>query len=441
MAKKGFDLAALARESMGGLVTKMDTVETVEAIPRDRIDANAANFYEMSDLEELASSIELAGLLHPVIVKPAEGGRYVILDGERRFRALGILGRETVPAIVRQPLNDVFEELMLIEANRTQRRMTAGELSRQAERYTQLLASLRDAGVEIPGRLRDRVAEAMQVSASKLGRLQAIREHASPSVLAAFDAGELRESVAYELQRLDPDVQDKILYAEVGDAVEPRDLTAEGVVRAAAQLQRKAPERCAPAAHETFDARAEVSDYLERRQSEDDDFFLLLTEVADGYLRALNGVNSRAEGIETLKRRFRTSGHWSTELESDGSSRGLALSSPDRKIKPISRTWTEVYDLLCTIALSRAATAPAPAPEPVPKSDTAPAGLVWHKIDFDHKPLFDFRRPVLLWGPGGLKNVPQSLIYDTIRIMPETVTHWACIDGPEDEAAESEVDA
>jgi len=203
MAKKGFDLAALAKQTMG--TEAVSELDTVELIPAERIRANEANFYEMSDLEELAASIELTGLLHPVIVKldPEGGAGYVLIDGERRFRAMTeVLGRKEVPCRRVTPVNEVIEELMLIEANRTQRKMSSADLSRQAERYTELLAKLRDSGVPIPGRLRKAVAEAMQVSETKLARLSAIRKNLNADLLELFDKGELNESTAYEYSKL-----------------------------------------------------------------------------------------------------------------------------------------------------------------------------------------------------------------------------------------------
>lgn len=421
MAKRGFDLAALARKSIGDAtvsVSKMDT----QSLPASRIYVNDANFYEMSDLDELAASIELTGLLHPVLVRPSDNGMYKIIDGERRFRAMTeILNWTEIPVIIRVPVNDVLEELMLIEANRTQRKMSASELSKQAERYTELLAGLKDAGIEIPGRLRDRVAEALNVSASKLGRLHAIRQNLEPGLLAMFDDGDLSESVAYELSRYDHQKQLRIAYCEdAGCPDTPRELTADLVSRIA-EADKYSPAEApdSGASGSAWDPEA----YLAERQAEDDDFFLCLTAVADRFLSELGHVNDRQEGIETLKRLHRNRGGTSDDIYIDGSGRGLTLTRPGFKAL---RTWTEVYDMLCTIALSRAAA------RPVSDSDTAPAGLEWHRIDFDHKPLFDFKRTVLLWGPDGLRSVPQHLIYDTIKFAPETVTHWAVIDGPEE---------
>lgn len=214
MAK--INLEELARKAMSEAVSELDT-HSVTDIAASKITPNEKNFYEKSDLESLAASIELTGLLHPIIVKPADGG-YVIIDGERRFRAMtDVLGMEAVPAIIRRPVNDVLEELMLIEANRQQRKMSASDLSKQAERYTELLSQLRDSGVEIPGRLRDAVAEAMQLSASKLARLHAIRTNLISSILADFDDNQLPESVAYAYSQL-PAEEQNMIYASITDA-------------------------------------------------------------------------------------------------------------------------------------------------------------------------------------------------------------------------------
>lgn len=205
MARKGFDLAALAREQLGAGASC--TVEAVRDIPVALIDANAGNFYARSDIDELAANIELLGLIHPVAVKQGEGERWTLIDGERRFQAVRLLGWETIRAVVHQPASDVFEELMLISANMQQRKMTSADLSKQAERYTECLAALKRSGVEIPGRLRKAVAEAFDVSEARLGRLAAIRKGLISELLEKFDGNEMNESTAYAFSRLDAAAQ------------------------------------------------------------------------------------------------------------------------------------------------------------------------------------------------------------------------------------------
>ena len=54
-----------------------------------------------AELEELAQSIEENGLLQPLLVRSRPGGRYELVAGERRFRAISRLGWTDVPAVVR----------------------------------------------------------------------------------------------------------------------------------------------------------------------------------------------------------------------------------------------------------------------------------------------------------------------------------------------------
>jgi len=54
-----------------------------------------------TELEELAQSIQENGLLQPLLVRSRPGGRYELVAGERRYRAVTRLGWTDVPAVVR----------------------------------------------------------------------------------------------------------------------------------------------------------------------------------------------------------------------------------------------------------------------------------------------------------------------------------------------------
>lgn len=71
------------------------------------------SFDEVS-LEELAASIREHGVLQPIVVTPHKGG-YMIVAGERRFRASEKLGLDKIPAIVRTLSNQHKLEVSLIE--------------------------------------------------------------------------------------------------------------------------------------------------------------------------------------------------------------------------------------------------------------------------------------------------------------------------------------
>lgn len=95
--------------------------ERVEHIPTDRIRPNR-NQPRLSispeELEELASSVRLHGLVQPILVRPVGDG-YEIVAGERRWRAAVLAGLTTVPAVVRQ-LGDL-ESLALALVENVQR--------------------------------------------------------------------------------------------------------------------------------------------------------------------------------------------------------------------------------------------------------------------------------------------------------------------------------
>lgn len=63
--------------------------------------------FDEDALQDLASSIKLFGLIEPVIVRgPDKHGNYMLVAGERRFRACQILELPTIDAIARQDMDD-----------------------------------------------------------------------------------------------------------------------------------------------------------------------------------------------------------------------------------------------------------------------------------------------------------------------------------------------
>lgn len=193
--------------------SESDTDGAVCLLPIERLRANVRNFYRVdAGLDDLADSIALNGLLHPLAVYPGSGILYTVLSGHRRLRALEILRRrpgherdyDMVPCTVRaRPADTAHEDLMLIHANSTGRVRSPGEMAEEQKRLTAALTELKKQGVELPGRLRDAVADAMGVSSSKLGRIQAIETNLRvPGFKAAWKDGKLPEAAAYELSQL-----------------------------------------------------------------------------------------------------------------------------------------------------------------------------------------------------------------------------------------------
>lgn len=71
--------------------------------------------FDEGALAELASSIAEHGLLQPIVVRPRPNGRYLIVAGERRWRAAGTAGLTEVPVIVKDITDEEAMELALVE--------------------------------------------------------------------------------------------------------------------------------------------------------------------------------------------------------------------------------------------------------------------------------------------------------------------------------------
>lgn len=71
--------------------------------------------FSEGELLELQLSIQTSGLLQPVTVRPRPDGRYELIAGERRLRAIKRLGWTTIPAFVRDVSNEQMLSLALVE--------------------------------------------------------------------------------------------------------------------------------------------------------------------------------------------------------------------------------------------------------------------------------------------------------------------------------------
>jgi ParB family chromosome partitioning protein len=76
--------------------------------------AQPRKHFDQARLEELAQSIKEKGILQPILAKKTDKG-YVIIAGERRWRASQIAGKTEVPVIVKELSDHEILELALIE--------------------------------------------------------------------------------------------------------------------------------------------------------------------------------------------------------------------------------------------------------------------------------------------------------------------------------------
>lgn len=384
MAKRTFDLGAELRKAGGPTV---DTREVIEYIPIDRIDPDPENFYSLDGINELAGNIELVGLQQPLRVRDGERGHVIIVSGHRRRAAIMLIQdggsdmfKDGVPCIREKPDGSKeMQELRLIFANSQTRIMSAPEMSRQAVRTRDLLARLRDQGMDFQGRTRELVASVLQTSDSRVGRLTAIREKLVPELLKYFDGDRLGETVAYRLSQEDRTTQLK-LAIQLGPEVEM--LTKENVEKVIDQAKRPGePEPAADADGEDggpivvhaediedsgkdavemltgseYGAVDGLKKYLDGRADEDARFWKYMQEAADSLIQhsfAAGALPNRKDSIDMLRLDCRNAGVAGYAADWQGSNKGVTLKHLSRD-GGISRTWTETYDALAAIAITR----------------------------------------------------------------------------------------
>ncbi|MEM9558256.1 MAG: ParB/RepB/Spo0J family partition protein [Acidobacteriota bacterium] len=94
---------------------------SVDRLAIDALEPNRfqpRSHFDSSGLDDLADSIRSQGVVQPIVVTPKADadGRYVIVAGERRWRASRLAGLDTVPVVVREVANDQeLLELALVE--------------------------------------------------------------------------------------------------------------------------------------------------------------------------------------------------------------------------------------------------------------------------------------------------------------------------------------
>jgi ParB family transcriptional regulator, chromosome partitioning protein len=92
--------------------------EELRELPLDLISPNRRQprrRFDEETLAALAGSLGERGVLQPVLVRPKAGGTYELVAGERRWRAAGLAGLDTIPALVRPRADAEALELALIE--------------------------------------------------------------------------------------------------------------------------------------------------------------------------------------------------------------------------------------------------------------------------------------------------------------------------------------
>jgi ParB family transcriptional regulator, chromosome partitioning protein len=157
--------------------------------------------FDADELAQLAASISQYGLLQPIVVTES-GGHYTLIAGERRLRAAGMAGLDSVPVVVRQANEEEQLELALVE-NIQRADLNAVEEGRAYQHLMDAFGLTQERLAERVGRSRPAVTNTLRILET------------SPRVQQAVVDGTLSAGHARALAGLADHVQQETLLGSV----------------------------------------------------------------------------------------------------------------------------------------------------------------------------------------------------------------------------------
>lgn len=189
-----------------------------QVIPYDKIIPNPKNNYPIKDIEELAESIDKNGLIHILKCKATEDGTFLLISGERRYRAIGLIleqgepkyknsqkFKHGIPCMVEE-LGEVDEEIQLIIANEEVREKDP-VLSRQNIKRLNELYERKYKDSEEKISLTKVIAKDLKIGERQVQRYNAVNQKLIPELLKAFDESKINLEKAAQFANLDESTQ------------------------------------------------------------------------------------------------------------------------------------------------------------------------------------------------------------------------------------------
>jgi len=282
-SRRRFTVDALFSDTRPQAVGVQDLPEAKEiALERIEPDPNQPRrTFDEERLEELTESIRKEGVLQPIVVRyDAERDRYIIVHGERRFRASTRAQRKTIPALVR----NVPESRLLVQ--QLMENIVRDDLN--AVDRARALRILKDQMNDAPW---EEVAAEVGIRRSRLFQLLDTSKLPEPAQ-EHIRAGTLSEKQSRALQGLPPIYQQELADAIVERAVPSQIATRVG--RALRQSSRLATTQDAARAHIAELLDLAISGDDESRNAQIDRLLDALNQVVSGMERDRVGLDEIA---------------------------------------------------------------------------------------------------------------------------------------------------
>lgn len=185
----------------------MSQLPSIRALPIELLRPGrfqARRSFDNAALRELATSIGESGIVQPVVVR-SQGNHYELLAGERRWRAAQLAGLETIPAVVRDDLDDREAHILGLIENLQRESLAPMETARGLQQLADLFQLTHEQAAERVGKSRAYVTNFLRLL--KLDeRVQKLVDDGLLSmgharVLAGLEAGQQMPLAAEALKR------------------------------------------------------------------------------------------------------------------------------------------------------------------------------------------------------------------------------------------------
>lgn len=200
--------------SVGGEKVYPEDIKGLTEVDIDLIRPNPnqpRKHFDEDALRELSDSIKKHGLIMPIVVNNMEGGKYMIIAGERRYRAAKMAGKTKIPVVVREYTDREIKEISLIE-NLQREDLNPIEAANAMKQLMDEYHLTQEELAERIGKSRPAVTNTL--------RLLSL----SPEVISMVSSGKLSAGHARALVTLPEDAQYKLASDTVKDGLSVRDV-------------------------------------------------------------------------------------------------------------------------------------------------------------------------------------------------------------------------
>ena len=165
MKQKGLGRGLDAIFGSEKLTVKATPMNQMDEIAIEQINPNPTQPRTQFDdeaLQELADSIRQLGVIQPITVKRGEDGKYIIISGERRWRASQMVGLKSLPVYVREVDDENLHAMALVE-NIQRQDLNAIEIALGMKRLIEECGLTQEAMADKVGKKRSTVSNYMRL--------------------------------------------------------------------------------------------------------------------------------------------------------------------------------------------------------------------------------------------------------------------------------------